>query len=466
MIIHAYFGLDSIVHKVRYMLFGFTFLVLFSNIAVGYNSDDSSGSEGIVYQQDSFWSVESETGIGWTGWSARESIKPQFFVAALPSLGEAGSLGISGDSIPGSQGCWRKTIEGLSGGHYYNFEASYKVSGISYPMQQARVRLCWLGDDGQGIGRPEYLTEAENREQWRVKSGTLRAPEGTTSVEMQLYLCDAPQGTIWWDNIVLSHVDPPPARQVRVATVNCFPRGKRTARESVEDFLPLLDKAGSSECDIVCLGETVNFVGVEQASYIDVAESIPGPSTRTLGEYAAKYGMYIVASLVESEDRSIYNTAVLIDRQGKIAGKYRKVHLAVPEFEEGITAGRNYPVFDTDFGRIGMMICWDMQFVEPSRALALRGAEMILMPIWGGSTLLPRARAYENQVYLVSSGYGSFPSAIISPEGEIVAEAVDRPSVAFADIDLNKPVVFPWKGNLRNRLACERRLDIKLKNTD
>ena len=60
MIIHAYFGLDSIVHKVRYMFFGFTFLVLFSNIAVGYNSDDSSGIEGIVYQQDSFSSVESD----------------------------------------------------------------------------------------------------------------------------------------------------------------------------------------------------------------------------------------------------------------------------------------------------------------------------------------------------------------------------------------------------------------------
>ena len=73
---------------------------------------------------------------------------------------------------------------------------------------------------------------------------------------------------------------------------------------------------------------------------------------------------------MEREGTAIYNTAVLIDRDGLLVGKYRKVNLPYDEFEDGITPGSDYPVFQTDFGKVGMMICWDSQFPDAARALA------------------------------------------------------------------------------------------------
>jgi formylglycine-generating enzyme required for sulfatase activity len=83
----------------------------------------------------------------------------------------------------------------------------------------------------------------------------------------------------------------------------------------------------------------------------------------------------------------------LFGRDGQLIGKYRKVCLPREEIDGGITPGTEYPVFDTDFGRIGMMICWDVSYPEVARELAARGAEMILMPIWGGNETLAKARA-------------------------------------------------------------------------
>ena len=173
--------------------------------------------------------------------------------------------------------------------------------------------------------------------------------------------------------------------------------------------------------------------------------------------------MYIIAGLGERENNTVYNSAVLIDRQGRVAGKYRKVYLARGEFEEGCTPGNSFPVFDTDFGRIGIMICWDLTHVEPAQSLAQQGAEIIFMPIWGGISALAPARAIENQVYLVSSAYNeNMPSAIFDPWGAVSAEAGRRPGIAWVDIDLSVETGDVWKDTAWNRILQERREDIPL----
>src|SRR5690606_21644241 len=103
-----------------------------------------------------------------------------------------------------------------------------------------------------------------------------------------------------------------------------------------------------------------------------------------------------------------HNTAVLIDRQGKLVGKYRKVHLTIGEGENGLTPGTDYPVYDTDFGRIGLMTCWDNWFSEPARILRLKGAEMLFMPLAGDGDnthwdVVWKARAIDNGVWMVTS---------------------------------------------------------------
>jgi predicted amidohydrolase len=142
-------------------------------------------------------------------------------------------------------------------------------------------------------------------------------------------------------------------------------------------------------------------------------------------------------------------------------GKYRKVYLPREEIEGGLTPGNDYPVFQTDFGKVGMMICWDVQYADPARNLALRGAELIFLPIWGGNETLGKARAIENQVFLVSSGY-DYPTYVMDPSGEILSQAKENGKIATATIDLNRRYLDPWLGDMRDRFQKEVRLDVKV----
>jgi predicted amidohydrolase len=164
--------------------------------------------------------------------------------------------------------------------------------------------------------------------------------------------------------------------------------------------------------------------------------------------------VYVVAGLYERDGKTIYNTSVLIGRDGKLAGKYRKVCLPREEIDGGITPGTDYPVFDTDFGRVGMMICWDVHFPEVARELSARGAEVILMPIWGGNETLAKARAIENQIHLVASGY-DFPTVIYDRKGEVAAKGEKDPSVILTEVDLNDRTLWPWLGDWRSRIWRE-----------
>jgi predicted amidohydrolase len=117
-------------------------------------------------------------------------------------------------------------------------------------------------------------------------------------------------------------------------------------------------------------------------------------------------------------------------------------------------------VFRTDFGTVGLMICYDVFYPDPARALVSKGAEMILMPIWGGDQTLGKARAIENKVFLVASGY-DYPTYVMDPDGEILSSAPERGAAAMATVDLNKRYLHPHLGDMRNRRPKELRLDVK-----
>jgi len=426
-------------------------------------SGDTGGEA--IFQAESFPVTGDPSGVpGWTVWSQRDETRPHFFTSDLPNLGESGCLGISGASNNSAHGCWRRVVGGIKPGGFYRFEAWYKALSVPYPRQQVLSRLDWLDEKGRRVGQPEYVREAKGSQGWEKNEGVFQAPEGAASVCIELYLSYCPQGTVWWDKISLAQVPDPGKRMVRVATVNFKPdREYDSPGESVDSYLPMLEQAGRKGCDIVCLGEGINLAGVRNAGYPDVAEPIPGPTTEKLGKLARKHKMYIVAALGERQEHAVYNTAVLIDREGRLAGKYHKVQLPREEIEAGCTPGNSLPVFDTDFGRIGMMICWDIQYVDPARALAVQGAEIIFCPVWGGNPTLAKARAIENQIYLVTASYSAeLPTAIYGHWGDIIVQAEKKPQLIFADIDLNEKFPEPWLGNMRDRFARERRADIKV----
>jgi len=245
-----------------------------------------------------------------------------------------------------------------------------------------------------------------------------------------------------------------------VAAVRLRPPGSASAEESVGRFAAFVEK-NVEGADLIVLPEGIAMAGT-RPSYLETAEPVPGPTTERLGRLAKAKHAYIVAGIYEREGAVAYNTAVLIGRDGELVGRYRKVYLPREEIEGGLTAGRDYPVFATDFGKIGLMICWDVQYADPARALALRGAELIAMPIAGGNTTLGLARAIENQVFVISSGY-DFPTRVVAPDGAILAEAPAEPGVAQVEIDLARRYVDKWLGNMADRRRHELRLDVPLK---
>jgi predicted amidohydrolase len=275
---------------------------------------------------------------------------------------------------------------------------------------------------------------------------------------LKLWLLNAPRATVWWDDIRLEHVSAPEPRKVTVATVRYRPRRLAGPAENVQAFRKVIEKEVPKGADLILLPEGMTVVG-NGKTYADASEPLPGPTTGALGEIAKSRKVWIVAGLYERDGAAVYNTAVLIDREGRLAGKYRKVYLPREELEAGLTPGSGYPVFQTDFGRLGIMICWDVQYGDPARALALKGAELIALPIWGGNLNLTRARAIENSVFLATSGY-DIPSLILDPMGETLASSETDATVAVATIDLARRYQWPWLGNMKGRFHREVRLDV------
>jgi predicted amidohydrolase len=396
-------------------------------------------------------------GNGWTTWAPRPEIAPRAFIDDMRSLGEPGSLAISGNSNAAAYGGWERKLA-VEPGKWYRLTACYRAEGLTYERGQVQARLDWRTADGKRADEPEYAYRTERDGDWSRLISEAPAPPDAAFVMIRLILANAPQATLWWDDISLEAIGAPAPRPVTVVSLNLRPERTGSSAESVRQFVELAEKVSPKKTDIILLPEGATLIGTGKLAH-EVAEPVPGPTTDRLGALARKTGAYVAGGLYELDGGAIYNTAVLIDRKGNVAGKYRKVYLPREEIEDGLTPGLDYPVFDTDFGKIGMMICWDLQYADPARALALRGAELILLPIWGGNDTLAKARAIENHVFLASSGY-DHPTRIIDPTGEVIAAAPERGKAAVATIDLNRRYNEQWLGVMRPRFMKELRLDV------
>ena len=360
-----------------------------------------------------------------------------------------------------SYGGWRCRIDGIEGERYYRLRARVKTQGFPSRAQMHEslgAQLRWRGDYGGAVA-PTYVWDGRTTSNGVYElDRVVQAPPKTRAVDLELVLQWSPTGQAEWDSISLQPAPAPEPRNVRVAAVWLRPRNSPTGAASVERFAEYVDRiAPQHRPDVIVLGEMINRVGAPGAPDAQ-AEPIPGPTTARLSEQARRHRTWIAFSIVERDGADLFNTGVLIDRTGRIAGKYRKVQLPFEEVSLGIAPGSSFPVFDTEFGRLGMLICHDASFPEAARELALQGAEMILMPIWGGREPLVRARAIENGVYVVTSGY-NYPSEIIGPTGEILAAVPpgDDPAVAVAEIDLTRRFRQDWIGDWNDTYRRQQR---------
>jgi predicted amidohydrolase len=393
----------------------------------------------------------------WSAMSPRAEIQPKCFVDSAYHLSSPAALAISGDGNPLEYGGWSRRIAGIIPGRYYRLTAHFHADSVADERRQVVARLDWLDSSGQRVSQPDYAVETDAPGEWKTTGLNEPAPEGASAVRIELLLGWAPLGTVWWDDISLGESEPPADRWVRIGTISFHPRNNP---DNLGAWIKQIDAIAPEKPDIVCLGEELLDEG-NSSTYLSNAEPIPGPSTARLGEAARKYGLYLVAGLIERDGIAAYNTSVLVDRQGRVAGKYRKVYLPREEIEGGLTPGSGCPVFDTDFGRIGMMVCWDAEYIEPARALGFQGAEVILVPAAGGYLDLLKARALENHLYVVSSGF-DVESAIINPKGSVLFATRDSPAHRVIRVNLSQRFTDPWEGDMRPRYRDEIRPDIYL----
>lgn len=398
---------------------------------------------------------------GWRRWAPREALAPEMGVVSARD----GNVLLMRARSAASYGKWITAVPQIEGGSTYRFEAAYRATGVETEDVSVAAILSWCEGAGEkpwwptasgdcygaNQGAPlqrDYAHTDSTVDGWTRVSRTVRAPKGARAATIELLLRRTERGSVLWKALRLTKVEPIKPRLVRVATTRIAVPEPTAVETNLNLMNRMLDKAGAQRPDLVLLSEGLNdrWVGLLD----ETAQPVPGPLTDMLAEKARQYGMYIATSLHERAGDLVYNTAVLIGRRGEIVGTYRKVHLALEEEERGITSGQEFPVFETDFGKVGMMICWDHWFPEPARVLRLKGAEMLLLPIAGDGDprhwdVISRARAIDNGVYLVASHtVTDSASRIIAPTGQVLAETTDDFGVAVSEIDLNREFRLLW----------------------
>ena len=258
----------------------------------------------------------------------------------------------------------------------------------------------------------------------------------------------------------------------------------QTLKESIKE-------AAINGAELIVLQELHNslyFCQVESTDNFDLAEPIPGPSTEFFGNVAKESGVVLVTSLFERRAAGLYhNTAVVFDKDGSIAGKYRKMHIPDdPAYYEKFyfTPGDlGFHPIQTSIGKLGVMVCWDQWYPEGARLMALQGAELLIYPTaigWESTDTeeekqrqltawqtVQRGHAVANGIPVVAvnrSGHEVDPSGqtngidfwghsfVAGPQGEMLAEAGIEPTTLIVDVDMKRSEnVRRWWPFLRDR---------------
>lgn len=243
-------------------------------------------------------------------------------------------------------------------------------------------------------------------------------------------------------------------REVAIALVQMQPK-LNDVQANLSRMVELVEEIGAREKVDLILFPELAATGYEcGVGFTDLAETVPGPAVGLLGKRAQEFQTHIAFGMVERKrvESVIYDAAVIIGPDGELLDKYHKVHLRGEE-RLAFRPGFRYPLLETEFGRLGLMVGWDLTFPEVARSYALAGAELLCvlanweqdrMAEWHAFLL---ARALENTVFMVGvNRVGHEPtytfgggSKAVGPAGQVVAEiASAEESYTVARIDLDE----------------------------
>jgi beta-ureidopropionase len=242
---------------------------------------------------------------------------------------------------------------------------------------------------------------------------------------------------------------------------------EKIKQANIDKNLGFIDQAAEQGVQIICMQEvftTPYFCAEQEPRWYEAVEKIPdGPTVKLMQEVARKRGMVVIVPIYEEEITGVYyNTAAVIDADGKYLGKYRKNHIphTKPGFWEKFyfkPGNLGYPTFETEFARVGVYICYDRHFPEGARALGLNGAEIVFNPSATVAGLSEYLWELEQPAHAVANGYfigainrvgheqpwdiGEFygKSYFCNPRGKIIAQASrDSDELVVAELDLDQ----------------------------
>ena len=238
-------------------------------------------------------------------------------------------------------------------------------------------------------------------------------------------------------------------------------------KANIDNQMKLVEEAAKQGVQMLCFQEiftTPYFCAEQQTRWYEAVEKVPdGPTVKLMQDVAKQHGMVVIVPIYEEEQTGIYyNTAAVIDADGKYLGKYRKTHIphVAPGFWEKFyfrPGNLGYPCFDTAFARIGVYICYDRHFPEGARCLGLNGAEIIFNPSATVAGLSEYLWKLEQPAHAVANGYfvgainrvgteapwniGEFygQSYFCDPRGQMLAVGTrDQDELIVADLDMDK----------------------------
>jgi predicted amidohydrolase len=326
---------------------------------------------------------EGQTGEPPTGWSVRTpriTLAPSFRLTTR-----------SGERVLRARGNGRDDCIGhlvapvaLQGGRTYRMRVRFTVSR-SLDVHRCLLFSVFAKDFNDGVFRFSISRDGKIRGESRFTV----PGAGSVPSEIRVTFRASAKGSAWVEHVSLEACAPVQPRLVRVACTQ--------GQGSTEEWGAVLDAVGEQGVDLVLLPEMMNGT---------TWETMDGPSASLMRAAAKKHRMYVAGGIYCYEKRAdrLWNRTPLWDRAGRLVGFYDKVHPYSPEvLDTGVTAGTRVPVFATDFGTVGILICYDSWFTDVAELLALRGAEVILFPNAGYYRSLMPARAADNCVRLVVS---------------------------------------------------------------
>ncbi|HUS81215.1 MAG TPA: carbon-nitrogen hydrolase family protein [Armatimonadota bacterium] len=387
-------------------------------------------------------------------WAAREGLE-----AICSREGER--LVVTSSGSEGCFGGWDVVLGGVQGGRWYRIGLNWLGDGLASVLDGMPIFVLWTDEEDERLDY-DYLIVHEPEGCGGRAERVLQAPPKATRAVLRFGLRWTPVGSAAFFGPAADLADAPAPRWARIAVASGKPENSTSVADNVAFFSDLVREAADCKPDLVLMPEVITSWGVP-GSTVDNAEPIPGASTEAFAAVARECGTMLAFSMAERDGDLVYNTEVVMARDGSIIGTYRKVHLAILEGWEGVTPGSELPVLDTPLGRVAVTICKDSSILDASRVPAVRGAEIMLLsimgdhravdwrrtPSWWSSDrwrVIMRARAIENHMWVVVARNNSEGSCIVAPSGDILAWNGGGQRVIWADCNLGERLR-TWRGS-------------------